>query len=201
MKKLIILLVTFLMLVFCNTTASQAVTLSFDPYFQVVSLGNQVDVDVVISGLGDGVAPSLGAFNIDIGYNPTILHFTNYALDTYLGDSSLFWEALDLSGGETILGLVNIAEYSYLLATELDILQPSSFTLATLTFATQSLDTSSLNISSSYVLGDASGDPLTADLQSGSINVVPEPATLFLLGTGLAGIGFLRKKRMNRVSS
>ena len=192
MKKLIILLVAFLMLVFCNATVSQAVTITFDPG---VSIGS---VDVVISGLGDGEAPSLGAFDIDIGYNPT-LPFSFYALGSYLGDIDYF-EADDLSLGNYSLGVINISELSWLLGNAsddlnnlgggyLDDIQTSSFTLATLTFA-QSLDTSSLAISS-YVLSDAYGE---------SITLVPEPATLFLLGTGLAGIGFLRKKRMNRVS-
>ncbi|MBE9570835.1 MAG: PEP-CTERM sorting domain-containing protein [Proteobacteria bacterium] len=46
----------------------------------------------------------------------------------------------------------------------------------------------------------ANGDSLTAYRQSGSINVVPEPATILLLGSGLAGLGFLRKKKKNQVS-
>ena len=57
MKKLIVLFVAFLMLVFCNANVSQAVTLSFDPLSQDVLVGDQVDVGLVKwSGIvGQGV--------------------------------------------------------------------------------------------------------------------------------------------------
>ena len=202
MKKLIILLVAFLMLVLCNAAVSQAVTLSFDPDFQGVLLGNQVDVNVVISGLGDGEAPSLGGFDLDIGFDQTILAFDSVTFgDPVLGDQlDLFILGSDTATTPGV-GTVNLYELSFDSVADLNYDQAAIFTLATLTFRTLALGTSSLDISF-YELSDAYGDLLMADLESGSINVnaIPEPATLFLLGTGLAGIGFLRKKRMNRVS-
>ena len=203
MKKLIILLVAFLMLVLCNAAVSQAVTLSFDPDFQGVLLGNQVDVNVVISGLGDGEAPSLGGFDLDIGFDQTILAFDSVTFgDPVLGDQlDLFILGSDTATTPGV-GTVNLYELSFDSVADLNYYQADIFTLATLTFDTLSLGTSPLGISIN-ALGDANGVPLTYSLESGSsINVVPlpEPATLFLLGTGLAGIGFLRKKRMNRVS-
>lgn len=195
MKKLIILLVAFLMLTFYNATTSQAVTLSFEPDFQDVFVGNQAIVDLVISGLGDGVAPSLSVFDLNIGFNSAILAFDSVTFGSYLGDPDPFSFETSLGFTDDGTGTVNIWEVSSLSA--LDDIQSSSFTLATLTFDTIALGTSFLNISSVNALGDANANPLTDDLLiiSGEINVVSEPVTLFLLGSGLAGLGFLRKRK------
>jgi hypothetical protein len=194
-RSMVLIIISLLLMLFSNST-SQAITIGFDPVSQDVTLGSPAVVDLFISGLGDGTAPSLSTFDVDITYDPTILAFTNYVLGTYLGNLS-GGEAWDLSWGETASGLVNIAELSFLFDWELDALQPSSFTLASLTFDSLVLGTSPLGLSAN-ALGDAFGDPLSADIQSGSINVVPEPATVLLVGSGLAGVGFLRRRRVLR---
>jgi len=157
---------------------------------QDVPLGSPATVDLVISGLGNYTSPSLGVFDLDILYDPTILSFSSYTLGPYLG------EAWDLSWGEVMPGDVNLAELSLLLPDELNSLQPSSFTLASLTFDTLSLGTSNLELSI-YALGDEWGDPFPLiATESGNVNVtsVPEPATLtyLLIASGLAGIGYAK---------
>jgi len=193
---LVILMAIFMLL---STATSYAITISFDPLTQDVNLGQQAVVDVVISGLGDYDSPSLGVFDFDVLYDPTILSFSSYSLGDYLGDI-LLGEAMDLSWGEIGPGDVNLFELSLLSPDELNLLQPSSFTIATLYFDTLSLGTSYLEFSIDPLIGQGFGDeygkPLDVSLQSGSVNVVPEPGTLLLVGSGLLGVGYLRRKRL-----
>ena len=213
MKKVLFLAVVLGLVVFFSLSALAIpidITIGFEPVSQIVPVGESVSVDLVISGLGDYSEPSLGAFDLDITYNTAILDFTGYTLASYLGDISL-WEAVDNSGGETTPGTINLWEISLLYPNQandpfydptipgsgfppyLDDIQPSSFPLATLTFNTLAVGTSSLDISI-IALGDAYGYPLSADVQSGTIAPVPEPATFILFGFGLGGIGILRRK-------
>jgi len=193
MKKALFLALLLGFVVFFSLSAL-AITIGFEPASQIVPVGELVSVDLVISGLGDYSEPSLGSFDLNITYDTAILDFTGYTLGSYLGDISL-WEAVDDSWGETTPGTINLAEVSLLSVSELDALQPSSFPLATLTFDTLTIGTSSLDISIT-ALADAYGDPLSADVQSGNISSVPAPATFILIGFGLGGIGILRRKKV-----
>ena len=206
MKKALFLALVLGVVVFFSLSAL-AITIGFEPVSQIVPVGEPVSVDLVISGLGDYSEPSLGTFDLNITYNTAILDFTGYTLGSYLGDISL-WEAVDNSGGETTPGTINLSEVSLLYPNQandpfyppgfppyLDDIQPSSFPLATLTFDTLAVGTSSLDISIT-ALGDAYGNPLSLDVQSGNISPVPEPATFILFGFGLGGIGILRRKKV-----
>jgi len=193
MKKALFLALLLGFVVFFSLSAL-AITIGFEPASQIVPVGELVSVDLVISGLGDYSEPSLGSFDLNITYDTAILDFTGYTLGSYLGDISL-WEAVDDSWGETTPGTINLAEVSLLSVSELDALQPSSFPLATLTFDTLTIGTSSLDISIT-ALADAYGDPLSADVQSGNISPVPEPASFILIGFGLGGIGISRRKKV-----
>jgi hypothetical protein len=72
--------------------------------------------------------------------------------------------------------------------------------LASITFGTMSISTSIVRLGT-HLLNDPAGVALPlGTAQSGSITVsrdggVPAPATFALIGIGLAGIGFARKKR------
>ena len=172
---------------------SNAILIEFDPASQGVPVGNPVDVDLTISGLGDFASPSLGAFDLDISFNPALLAFSNV----------IYGDQLDILGLGSVQittpGVVNVnlLELSLDLPSDLDTLQAGSFTMATLTFDTLAVGTSSLDITIN-ALSDAFGDPLFADVQSGSISPVPEPATILLLVSGMAGLGMFGRRKFKK---
>ncbi len=59
MKKQFLLSVISIMLLLFLVTPSRAILIEFDPGSQTVPVGDQAEVALVISGLGNGCAPSL----------------------------------------------------------------------------------------------------------------------------------------------
>lgn len=141
--------------------SATATTLSLDPVSTTVSVGADFEVAVVISGLGNGVAPSLGAYDLTIGFDPSVLAFGTVSFgDPTWGDvlgpvlGSITGSALDASGGT-----VNLFGVSLDSPAEVDALQPDQFILATLRFtgAADGISPLDLNV---HDLGDAGGAPL-----------------------------------------
>ena len=194
---------------------ASAITLSLVPSSDTAMSGGVINVDLVVDGLTAGGPDSLGAFDIDIGYDISALSLSSFSLDASLGDIGL-GEAIDLSFGD-LGGVVNVAEVSLLetdsltcifcLDPYLDDIQGSSFTLASFTFDVLNLlegESTSIIIDTIWGISDGFGSSLIVDgIQNAFVSnpesstAVPEPSALVLLAIGIIGIGFSRKR--NRV--
>ena len=185
-KCLVCLWAVCLVIAFGNYVAGA--TLSFDPSTSTIGIGDQIGIDINVSGLED---VDLGAFDLNLNYEDTLLSFESYVLGDVLGD--IPGDADDWSLGDLGGGVINLAELSYL---DYFSSQPDAFFLATVFFTGSAMGTSSLFFSD-VDLGDQLGDPITGpSLETGSLTVVPVPAVLWLLGSGLIGlVGFRRKVR------
>jgi len=167
-----------------------ATSIQLLPAASVVGVGDSFAIEIAISGLGpQGSPPSVGAFEVAVGFDPSQLGFEGASFGSLLGDPS--------NPAETIIdvnataGLSDVAEVSLLSPPALDALQPDGFVLATLTFQSLALGTSSLDLSK-VVVSDGFGQRLAiASLSGAEVNAVPEPAGFLSLATALL---ILRKR-------
>lgn len=150
--------------------------------------GSDVSVDVVISGLGDGIGPSVSSFDLDILFDASYLDYASTSFgDPLLGDQL---DVTAAGGNPTIAettasGVLNLYELSFDDAAALNSLQASSFTLAVVHFSVLQAGSSTLSLSLN-ALADADGEPLSASLSPVTVNAVPLPAAFWLMASGFA---------------
>ncbi|NND59131.1 MAG: hypothetical protein HKN49_02575 [Gammaproteobacteria bacterium] len=179
---------------------SWGIVLTLEPAAQVSATGGTVFLDLTVSGLAAGAAPSLGAYDIDLGYDSGVLTLMDIVFGTGLNDpldpdTPLFQSA------SAVPGSINLAEVSLLVdavgdPAPLDAWQPGSFVIATLEFFVDILEpgSSTMVTIDDFLLGDGFGDAFV-DVSSDNALIynpsgVPEPmtGTLFLLGIGLIAL-------------
>ncbi len=170
--------------------------MSVSPVAQTVSVGASFTVEISISGLDAGVAPSLGVFDLDFGFDAARVAF----------QSANFGPGLDVLGLGSLqvvtpgAGTVNLFELSLDSITDLNDLQPDGFLLGSLTFQAIGVGDVPFTLTGNS-FGDAEGNVLAVAFgPSGSATVVgsvPEPGTFALLVWGVIGIaiGAARRER------
>ena len=179
-------------------TLNAAILLSISPQSQTDPIGSAVQVQVAVSGLGHNAAPSLGAYDFNIAFNPAVLSFSSLTFgDSIKGDQ------LDLSHIGSISGFsipatgqVEVFEISLDAATLLDSSQADSFILTTLQFTTVTAGSSSL-LPSANSVSDSQGSSLNTVLQPARIIVTatPEPSTFALFSLALGCLIWRRARR------
>jgi hypothetical protein len=194
MRKSIGLLSLVVMLGF-TVTPAHAVIISVVPESPTVNVGGTFSVDVIAAGLLDGSAPSIGTYDLNVGYDAALLSLANVTfgngLDVLGLGSFRDWSA-------STPGLANVFELSFDAIADLNLLQPDAFTLFTLTFNANSIGTSVFGLTIN-ALGDAAGNSLAANTSNASVSVtpVPLPATPWLLLSGLGvAANFIRRKKL-----
>lgn len=187
------------------------VTLSFIPSSPTVVLGQPVMVDVVVSDLGSA---SVGAFDLNVQFNPTQLQLNGVTFGLGLGDPALF-ESITISQIFAIsptVGVVNFSELSFLGDSSLVSTQGNPLTLATLRFQGNELGMSTLLFTDlggttvppaglSLRLTDGLGLPLSITSRGSadvSVTPVPDPNTFSLMLLGLIALFWLCRLRSNK---
>jgi hypothetical protein len=171
-------------------SSADAATISLLPASHTIDLGDIVLVDLIISDLGNFSSPSLGAFDVEITFDESILAFNSEIFGTLLGSSIQ-------SVGTFTPGSIGLSEVSLESVLTLDGLQPDSFLLSTLTFDSIGWGTSVLGFGSVNI-GDAMGGTLPNHiLESASVTVVPLPASIWLFASAFASLlTYARRKQV-----
>ena len=155
--------------------------IAFEPANQTIVIGQTATVNIFVSGLAaDSVKEIIGAFDLDVGYDSTIVQATTVAFGSELEDATgASLQDADLSTA----GVVDFAEVSLVHDVKLDVSQGDSVQLATLSFTGVSPGTSPLTFLFDH-LNDVKGLEalmLFPTVLNGSIAVVPPCPTC--LGT------------------
>jgi|WetSurMetagenome_2_1015567.scaffolds.fasta_scaffold68406_2 hypothetical protein len=190
MKKIVVLLACLLL---CYVGSAHAVVLTLDPTSVNVEVGKTFNIGInslFYTEYNGGGSTAIGAWDVNLSYNPSQMAFVGASFGTGLGDSTRLSGVI--GGG----GLVNLEEISLETAQWLIDNQPNPLLLATLTFECLNPGNSLIELSVNGVL-DENGSSLGV-LPVFPVSVtqaaVPEPSTIMLIVTGLLGVGVLRKR-------
>ena len=180
--------------------AAFAAVIGLAPPAQDATAPGTVEVAVVVSGLGDGTAPSIGAFDVQVAFDPALLLATSIEYgDRALGNQLDLFSLGSIQLPSIAPGAVQIVEISLDLTDDLNALQAPAFTLAYIHFSALAPGAASLTLSVNS-LADAVGDPLDYTLEPDArvaitgTTAVPEPGTFVLTALALASFAVGRRR-------
>lgn len=182
----------------CLSLNANAISIDLIANQTAVNIGDNIEVQVRISGLSNASAPALGVYDVNFNYDSTLFNFSSV-----LWGDSILGNQLDLSGFGSLqdsnsgLGWLSALELSFDDALDLELLQAGEFTLFSVLLNAIAIGNGNFSLTTNAI-GDAYGNDLLIDtitgtrVDVGSISV-PEPSSLLLL-IGLLAIAALRVK-------
>jgi hypothetical protein len=178
--------------------AASAIVVEVIPSSSIVNMGGSLTADIRISGLGDGFAPSLGTYDIDLIFDSNLFTPNSVTFgDPVLGHQLDLFGFMSNPSGASLAGpnTLNLFEVSLDFPFDLDDLQAPAFILASVVFDVNQKTGTGLFDLSINALGDSFAFPLDAQTIAAEVQVVPVPAAIWLFGTGLIGlIGFAKRR-------
>ncbi|MBQ4831345.1 PEP-CTERM sorting domain-containing protein [Alteromonas sp. MMG017] len=202
MSKLRLTVLSFVLLLGFSTTANAAI-ITLTPSSSTLNVGDNVTIDFVISDLTSGGAPSLSAYFVDALFNNALFNFVsvfNYSTNLGLSLNS----PVELIPPLVSPGIVGVLDSTFETPAFLDINQPASFTMFSITFQAMNMGTGGFTIdtlTSSFSNSDSSGLIDITALNTTSVSVtnatstVSEPATGALILTLVAGLFATNRRR------
>ena len=169
--------------IYCGTV--NAIDLSVVAPATNVQVGDLVPVDLVVSGLDDFMAPSLGAYDINLNFDGGVLNLVSVEFGVQLDVFGVGWNIQSSFSGP---GTVNLFEVSIDDPVALENLQLGSFSLATLTFQVSTVGSSALQLGVNS-FADSWGTELPVNLVNSAVTAVPEPSSALLMLLGLLPVG------------
>jgi hypothetical protein len=194
----------------CPAGTAFGAAIGLTPSSQIAATGDQVTLDLLATGLGDGTSPAVGSFDVDLLYDPGVLSFDpiNYAIGIDLGSAI---PGINVDSGT---GIIDLSAISLESPSDLITSQGSTLQLASLVFdvldlslgasTTVDIDTNDPNL----VLGDVSFAPISinsispATIRNATASSIPLPGTPLLIVLGLVMLGLVvRADRYARFQS
>lgn len=178
--RLFLTVLLFLQLLIVPISAISAPVLAIDDY--EINVGDTSTIDIQLFDIEDVV---INAFSFKIDFDPVGLTASDLIAGEIIPASSSFWFQGSVLDGQLVgyyspflQDLPRIASDGVLASFNVEGLAPGQYELSIAEFAFSDITM-----------------PVDVEFQNGSINVVPIPSSLILLGCSLVGVVAFRRKR------